>query len=86
MPHKRVIDEIERLLNEIPYSQEVICIRHRELHNDTDRYYTSLSDVPANLDLTGNTKVTAWTKDWIFFTEIHDTWPNRMGKARRNPP
>jgi len=86
MPDKKVHDEIERLLNEGRCNQEIDGVRIRRYNSDYDITVLSIDKIPNNLVLDGDIVVTVWTTDYILYTEHHDVWPDRMGKARRNPP
>lgn len=85
-PDKLVRTEIDRLLTELPHSGDIICIKAHRHGSSNDKYYQSLDEVPDNLKLDGDIVITVWTESYILYTEHHDTWPDRMGKAHRNPP
>lgn len=85
MPDKRVTDEVDRLLSECASNQEIEAVRIRKMDSEYDRTVSSLEDIPPNLTLSFGFEITVWTTDYVLYTEHHDFWPDRMGKARRNP-
>lgn len=48
-----------------------------------DEYYT-LDDVP-NTDLPAGTMVTAYTDNYVFYTNMEDTWPDQIRHIPRHP-